>query len=138
MVHAEMFMKQIMKRKMRLRECFSDEEIRKINRIRFKLTKILKEFNKANSKFVAHLEVHTWSYDIDCDKRVFYEVYLYKRDYDPDRDRDDYVCMSFHYDMDEDLRDVGGFDNYICVLNFEEIFDLVLLFVKLLVTFYTV
>ena len=126
-----------MKRKMRLRECFSDEEIRKINRIRFKLTKILKEFNKVNSKFVAHLEVYTWSYDIDCDKRVFYDVYLYKRDYDPDRDRDDYVRMSFHYDMDGDLRDVGGFHNYIYIPNFEEAFDLVLLFVRLLVTFYT-
>ena len=133
MMRVEVFMK----RKMRLRECFSDEEIRKINGIRFKLTKILKEFNKANSKFVAYLEVYTWSYDIECDKHVSYDVYLYKRDYDPDRDRDDYVRMSFHYDMDGDLRDVGGFDNYIYILNFEEAFDLVLLFVRLLVTFYT-
>jgi hypothetical protein len=121
---------------MRLKECFSDEEIRKINRIRFKLTKILKEFNKVNSKFVAHLEVYTWSYDIDCDKHVFYSVYLYRRDYDPDRDRDDYVRMSFYYDVDGDLRDVGGFHNYIYISNFEEAFDLVLLFVRLLVTFY--
>ena len=133
MVRVEAFMK----RKMRLRECFSDEEIRKINGIRFKLTKILKEFNKANSKFVAYLEVYTWSYDIECDKNVFYSVYLYKRDYDPDRDRDDYVRMSFYYDVDGDLRDVGGFDNYIYISDFEEAFDLVLLFVRLLVTFYT-
>ena len=133
MLSAEAFMK----RKMRLRECFSDEEIRKINRIRFKLTKILKEFNKVNSKFVAHVEVYTWSYDMECDKRVFYDVYLYKRDYDPDRDRDDYVHMGFLYIMDKDLRDVGGFHNYIYIPNFEEVFDLVLLFLKLLVTFYT-
>jgi hypothetical protein len=123
---------------MKMKECFSDEEIRRINRIRFKLTKVLKEFNKASPKYVAYLEVKTWRFDSSCDRSVFYEVYLYERVNGIDIESDDYVRVSFRYDMDKDLKEFLGFDNYAFIYDFEDIFNLVLLFLRLLVTFYTV
>jgi hypothetical protein len=125
------------RRKMRLRECFSDEEIRKINRIRFVLTKVLKEFNKASPKYVAYLEVKTWRFDSSCDRSVFYEVYLYERVNGIDIESDDYVRVSFCYDVDKDLKEFLGFDNYAFIYDFEEALDIVFLFLRLFVTFYT-
>jgi hypothetical protein len=125
------------RRKMRLRECFSDEEIRRINRIRFKLTKILKEFNRVNSKYVAYLEVKTWDFESECEKDVFYYVNLDRRVHDPDSKSDEFVQIGFYYAVDKDLRDVMGFSNYANTSNFEEALDLVFLFLRLLVTFYT-
>jgi hypothetical protein len=122
---------------MRLKECFSDEEIRRINRLRFKLTRILKDFNKRNSKYVAYLEVRVWGSDSDCDKDVFYYVDLDKRVLDPDSETDEFVRMGFYYAVDKELRDVMGFESYANTSNFDEALDLVLLFLRLFVTFYT-
>ncbi len=127
----------VMKRKMRLKECFSDEEIGRINRLRFKLTKVLKEFNRVNPIYVAYLEVRTWGSELECEKDVFYYVYLDKRVRDPDSETDEFVCMSFYYAVDKDLRDVMGFESYADTSDFNEAFDLLLLFTRLFVTFYT-
>ncbi len=137
MVRASTLMKQVMMRKMNLRECFLEEELRRINRLRFVLTKVLKEFNKANPKYVAYLELKTWKFDPKCELGVLYEVYLYKRINGIDIESDDYVRMSFRYDVDKDLKEFLGFDNYAFIYDFEDILNLVLLFVRLLVTFYT-
>jgi hypothetical protein len=121
---------------MRLRECFSEEEIRRINRLRFKLTKILKEFNRVNSKYVAYLEVETWGFESECEKDVFYYVNLDRRVRDPDSESDEFVQIGFYYAVDKDLRDVMGFSSYANTSDFEEALDLLLLFLRLVVTFY--
>jgi hypothetical protein len=137
MVRARMLMKEIMWRKTGLKECFSEEELRRVNRLRFALTRVLKEFNKANPKYVAYLEVIISKFDSDCELGVFYEVYLYKRINGIDIWSDDYVRMAFRYDVKKDLKEFLGFDNYTDIFDFGEALDLSLLFVRLLVTFYT-
>jgi hypothetical protein len=127
----------VARRRMRLRECFSEEEIRRINRLRFALTKILREFNRVNSKYVAYLEVETWDFESECEKDVFYYVNLHRRVRDPDSESDEFVQIGFYYAVDKDLRDVMGFLSYATISDFEEALDLVLLFVKLFITFYT-
>ncbi len=136
MSFGEVFTESVMKRKMRFRECFSDEEIRRINRLRFALTKVLKGFNRLNSSYVAYLEVYTWLSDPDCVKDVFYHVYLDKKVRNPDSETDEFVRMSFYYAVDKDLRDVMGFESYANTSDFNEAFDLLLLFTRLFVTFY--
>jgi hypothetical protein len=137
MVRARTLMKEVMWRKTSLKGCFSEEELRRVNRVRFALTRVLKEFNKANPKYVAYLEVKTWKFDSDCELGVLYEVYLYKRINGIDIESDDYVRIAFRYDVDKDLKEFLGFDNYTDIFDLGEALDLSFLFVRLLVTFYT-
>jgi hypothetical protein len=47
------------------------------------------------------------------------------------------VQIGFYYAVDKDLRDVMGFSSYANTSDFEEALDLLLLFLRLVVTFYT-
>jgi hypothetical protein len=53
----------------------SEEDKREINRVRFALTKVLKEFNKQNSRYVAWLQVFVSVYD----RKVWYRVIVKSR-----------------------------------------------------------
>jgi hypothetical protein len=53
----------------------SDEDKREINRIRFALTKVLKEFNRQNSRYVARLQVFVDGYG----RKVWYRVIVRSR-----------------------------------------------------------
>jgi hypothetical protein len=55
-------------------ELFSEDEARRINEMRFRLTKVLKEFNMKNSKYKAKLSLHT-CFPYHC-KVVVYNVEL--------------------------------------------------------------
>jgi hypothetical protein len=123
------------------RERFTVEEIERINRIRFKMTRVLKEFNRRNPKYVALLSVYFPSSDIyeegEVGKDVFFYVYVDKRVRDPDSKTDEFIRMAFYYAVDKDLRDVVSFESYANTSNFDEALDLMLLFLRLAVTFYT-
>jgi hypothetical protein len=123
------------------RERFTVEEVERINRIRFKMTRVLKEFNRRNSKYVAMLLVVFPSPDEyeegEVGKDVFFYVDVDKRVRDPDSEMDEFVRMAFYYAVDKDLRDVMSFESYANTSNFYEAFDLLLLFLRLAVVFYT-
>jgi hypothetical protein len=122
------------------RERFSDEELRRINRIRFKMTRVLKEFNRRNPKYLATLSLDFPSQDVyedgEVGKDVFFFVNVDKRVRDPDSGVDEFVRMAFYYAVDKDLRDVMSFESYADTSNFDEALDLLLLFLRLAVTFY--
>jgi hypothetical protein len=78
---------------------FSDGEFRRVREIQFKLTRVLKEFNKRNSKYVAWLRVDLCSSFIYGSNMVYYRVAVRRRGegkvsgvdvflkYDPARER---------------------------------------------------
>jgi hypothetical protein len=105
------------------------------------MTRVLKEFNRRNSRYVARLSLYVPRPDVyeggEVGKDVFFNVYVDKRVRDSDSEADGFVRMSFYYAVDKDLRDVIGFESYANTSNFDEALDLVLLFVRLFVTFYT-
>jgi hypothetical protein len=55
-------------------EYLSDDEAQKVNEMRFRLTKVLKEFNMKNSKYKAILKLHT-CFPYYC-KLVIYDIEL--------------------------------------------------------------
>jgi hypothetical protein len=119
------------------RECWSEEELRRINRLRFALTRVLKEFNRRDPRFVAFLKL---SFDKSrvCGREegVRDVIYMVKVKRRGDTD-DGFVSMGFYYAVDRDIRDVMIFGNYDCVFDLGETLDLLSLFLRLAVTFHT-
>jgi hypothetical protein len=101
---------------------FSDGEVRRVNELRFWLTRVLKDFNKRNSKYVAMLRVNVCSPRICGDRVVFFQVDVRRRD---DR-RVAIVNIFFSYNLDKDLRAFIGIDGYWQNLDFDGVCELAL------------
>jgi hypothetical protein len=86
----------------------SEEDKREINRVRFALTKVLKEFNKQNSRYVAWLYVIMCSPMICGDRVVFYRVVVRRRD----KSKVVTVDILFSYNLDKDRRAFIGIDGH--------------------------
>jgi hypothetical protein len=118
------------------RECWSEEELRRINRLRFALTRVLKEFNRRDPRFVAFLKLSfNKSYVCGREEGVRDVIYMVRVKRRGDVDGG-FVSMGFYYAVDMDIRDVMGFGNYDCVLDLGEALDLLSLFLRLAVTFH--
>jgi hypothetical protein len=120
-----------------LREEFG-EDLRRVNEVRFRLTGVLKEFNRCQSKWLARLELFTCWYSIACEegeKHAIYEVWVTERG-------TDYVVaeIGFDYDLTRDVKRIvevsEASDHY--VLSLHEVYDFLTLALKLAHAFYTV
>jgi hypothetical protein len=119
------------------RECWSEEELARINRLRFALTKVLKEFNRRDHKFVAFLKLDfIKSYVCNREENVRDVIYIVRVKRRDGMDNG-FVSMGFYYVVDKDIRDVMSFSNYDCVLDLGETLDLLSLFLRLFVAFHT-
>jgi hypothetical protein len=122
--------------KQHLREEFG-EDLRRVNEVRFRLTGVLKEFNRYQSKWLARLELFTCGYSVACEegaKRAVYEVWVAERD-------TDYVVarIGFDYDLTGGAKRIVEVsevsDHY--VLSLHEVYDFLALALKLAHAFYT-
>jgi hypothetical protein len=119
-----------------LREEFG-EDLRRVNEIRFRLTRVLKEFNRYQSKWLARLELFTCGYSIACEegqKYAIYEVWVAER-----ATRDIVVRVRFDYDLSRHVKGIVEVaevsDHY--VLSLHEVYDFLALALKLAYAFYT-
>jgi hypothetical protein len=87
---------------------FSDVEVRRVNELRFWLTRVLKDFNKRNSKYVALLKVNVCSPMVCGDRTVFFRVDVMRRD----RSKVVTVNIFFSYNLDKDRGAFIGIDGY--------------------------
>jgi len=87
---------------------FSDVEVRRVNELRFRLTRVLKDFNKRNSKYVALLKVNVCSPMVCGDRTVFFQVDVMRRD----KSKVVTVKIFFNYNLDKDRRAFIGIDGY--------------------------
>jgi hypothetical protein len=122
--------------KQHLREEFG-EDLRRVNEVRFRLTDVLKEFNRYQSKWLARLELFTCGYSIACEedeKHAIYEVWVVERG-------TDYVIaeISFDYDLTRGVKRIMEVsetsDHY--ALSLHEVYDFLALALKLAHAFYT-
>jgi hypothetical protein len=86
----------------------SDWEVRRVNELRFWLTRVLKDFNRRNSRYVALLEVSVCSPAICGDRVVFYRVDVRRRD----KSKVVTVNILFSYNLDKDRRAFLGIDGH--------------------------
>jgi hypothetical protein len=119
--------------KRHLREYFG-EDLRRVNRIRFALTGILKEFNGGQNRWLARLEVQPCGISFLCGggKRASYEVWIL------DRRAEDVVAKIYlDYDLERDTKRLLGVhetsDHY--VLSFNDALDILNLAIKLMHAF---
>jgi hypothetical protein len=82
----------------------SDVEVRRVNELRFWLTRVLKDFNKRNSKYVAMVRVNVCSPRVCGDREVFFQVVVSRRD----RSKVVVVDIFFSYNLDKDRRTFIG------------------------------
>jgi hypothetical protein len=87
---------------------FSDGEVRRVNELRFWLTRVLKDFNKRNSRYVAMVRVNVCSPRVCGDRVVFYRVEVRRRD----ESRVVTVSIFFSYNLDRGRREFHGIDGY--------------------------
>ena len=87
---------------------FSDVEVRRVNELRFRLTRVLKDFNKRNSRYVALLEVNVCSPMVCGDRTVFFKVDVMRRD----RSKVVTVNIFFSYNLDKDRGAFTGIDGH--------------------------
>jgi hypothetical protein len=87
---------------------FSDVEVRRVNELRFWLTRVLKDFNKRNSKYVALLKVNVCSPMVCGDRTVFFQVDVMRRD----RSKVVAVNIFFSYNLDKDRGAFIGIDGH--------------------------
>ena len=119
-----------------LREEFG-EDLSRVNEIRFRLTDVLKEFNRYQSKWLARLELFTCGYTIACEegqKYANYEVWVTERN-----TKDIVAKARFDYDLSRDVKGIVEVaevsDDY--VLSLHEVYDFLALALKLVHAFYT-
>jgi len=120
--------------KQHLREYFGDD-LRRVNEVRFKLTRVLKEFNRGQGRWLARLEVQPCDISFLCkedSKTASYEVWVL------DRKTEDVIAKIYlDYDLTRDVRRLLGVhessDYY--VLTFNEALDILNLAVKLIHVF---
>ncbi len=122
--------------KRHLREEFG-EDLRRVNEVRFRLTGVLKEFNRYQSRWLARLELFTCGYSIACEegeKHAIYEVWVTEHDTDYEVAR-----ISFDYDLARDVKRIMEVsetsDHY--VLSLHEVYDFLAFALKLAHAFYT-
>jgi len=119
-----------------LREEFG-EDLGRVNEVRFRLTGVLKEFNRHQSRWLARLELFTCGYSVACEedeKRAIYEVWVAERDTDYAVAR-----IGFDYDLARGVKRILEVsevsDHY--VLSLHEVYDFLALALKLAHAFYT-
>jgi hypothetical protein len=101
---------------------FSDGEVRRVNELRFWLTRVLKDFNKRNSKYVAMLKVNVCSPRVCGDREVFFQVVVRRRD----ERRVATVNIFFRYNLDKDRRAFIGIDGYWQNMDFDGVCEFAL------------
>jgi hypothetical protein len=99
-----------------------DGEVRRVNELRFWLTKVLKDFNKRNSKYVALLKVNVCSPRICGDRTVFFQVDVRRRD----KSKVVMVNILFSYNLDKDQRAFLGIDGHWQSLDFDGVCEFAL------------
>jgi hypothetical protein len=119
-----------------LREEFG-EDLSRVNEIRFRLTRVLKEFNRYQSKWLAKLVLFTCGYSIACEegqKYAIYEAWVTERN-----TKDIVAKVRFDYDLSRDVKRIVEVaevsDDY--VLSLHEVYDFLALALKLAHVFYT-
>jgi hypothetical protein len=100
----------------------SDGEVRRVNELRFWLTKVLKDFNKRNSRYVAWLEVNVCSPRVCGDREVFFRVVVRRRG----ERRVVMVDVLFGYNLDKDRRVFLGIDGHWQSLDFDGVCEFAL------------
>ena len=117
-----------------LREYFG-EDLERVNEVRFKLTRVLKEFNRHQSKWLARLEVQPCDISFLCkedSKTASYEVWVLER-----KTEDLVAKIYLDYDLSNNVKRLLGIhessDYY--VLTFNETLDILNLAVKLMHAF---
>lgn len=125
----------------KLRVYFSEEELRKIDRIKSKLVDVLREFSRANDKYAVSVSmrfgVRKKRDGRIVERYVVYYVDLDKKVRDPNVGTDEFIIMRFHYDVGRDVRYVGDYESYANTSNFDESLGLLMLFLRLTIVFYT-
>jgi hypothetical protein len=119
--------------KHRLREYFG-EDLRRVNRVRFALTGVLKEFNRGQNRWLARLEVQPCDISFLCGggKRASYEVWIL------DRGAEDVVAKIYlDYDLEKGTKRLLGVhetsDHH--ALTFNDALDILNLAIKLMHAF---
>lgn len=125
----------------KLRVYFSEEELRKIDRIKSKLVDVLREFSRANDKYAVSVSmrfgVRKKRDGRIVERYVVYYVDLDKKVRDPNVGTDEFIIMRFYYDVGRDVRYVGDYESYANTSNFDESLGLLMLFLRLFIVFYT-
>jgi hypothetical protein len=103
-------------------DLLSDGEVRRVNELRFRLTRVLKDFNRRNSRYVALLSVNVCSPWICGDRVVFYRVDVRRRD----ERRVVMINILFGYNLDEDRRAFLGIDGHWQNLDFDGVCEFAL------------
>jgi hypothetical protein len=116
-----------------LREYFG-EDLQRVNRARFALTGVLKEFNRGQNRWLARLEVQPCDISFLCEggKRASYEVWILDR-----RTEDVVAKIYLDYDLERDVKRLLSVhetsDHY--VLSFNDALDILNLAIKLMHAF---
>jgi hypothetical protein len=108
----------------------SEEDKREINRIRFVLTKVLKEFNKQNLTYVAWLQVFVDWYG----RRVWYRVIVKSR---AGRSSEE-AFFDFYYNIARGLRKFWTIDGFRIGINCKYVSIVFHLALRLSEVFFTV
>ena len=119
--------------KHRLREYFG-EDLQRVNRARFALTRVLKEFNRGQNRWLARLEVRPCDISFLCKggKTASYEAWIL------DRGTEDVVAKIYlDYDLERGVKRLLGVHETSdhCVLSFNDTLDILNLAVKLMHAF---
>ena len=112
----------VMKPKSMWRNLLSDREVKRVNELRFWLTKVLKDFNKRNSKYVAWLKVDLCSSVVCGDDTIFYRVVVRRRD----KRKVLGVDILFNYKPANGRKAFAGIDGYWQNLDFDGVCELAL------------
>ncbi len=119
--------------KQHLREYFG-EDLQRVNRVRFVLTRVLKEFNRGQNRWLARLEVQPCDISFLCEggKRASYEVWIL------DRGTEDVVAKIYlDYDLERGVKRLLSVhetsDHH--ALSFNEALDILNLAIKLMHAF---
>jgi hypothetical protein len=112
----------VMKLKSMWGNLLSDREVRRVNELRFWLTKVLKDFNKRNSKYVAWLKVDLCSSIMCGDNTIFYRVVVRRRD----KRKVSGVDILFNYKPAKERKAFAGIDGYWQNLDLDGVCELAL------------
>ncbi len=127
--------KDVIEKKQYLRERFTEEELRGVNEVRFKLARILKEFNRQQHRWLARVDVE------DCEpvfckdvKIAHYDVFILTKD-----TREHTARITFSYNLTKGAKRLLGINGVLDghVLSFSEFCDVLALALKLIHAFLT-
>jgi hypothetical protein len=112
----------------------SGEDKREINRIRFALTRVLKEFNRQNLRYVAWLQVFADGYE----RRVWYRVIIKPRAYFKIGQSFEEVFFDFYYNIAKGIRKFWTIDGFRIEINCKYVPVVFRLALRLSEVFFTV